>query len=114
MKNKISNVAVNYEIALFDHFPLFFSLDIDLDASLVSDKEAIVKEFVNWKKMSDVDKKFISANIDDEINRLLLLDNDIFMCSKINCNDSCHKDSLNSLFAIIKLILLKSTEKFNL
>ena len=56
MKDKILNITVNYETALFDHFPLLFFLDIILDASPDSHKEFIVREFVNWKKMSDLDK----------------------------------------------------------
>ena len=37
MKGKILNIAVNYETALYDHFPLLFSLDIVVGISPVRD-----------------------------------------------------------------------------
>ena len=110
MKEKIMDVAVNYEIALYDHFPMFFYVDIVLDASFAGVKEDMIREFVNWNKMTPTDKKNISASIDNEIDNMSLLNHDIFLCNKMNCNDLCHRNSLNGLFEIIKKILLKSTE----
>ena len=58
MKGKILDVTINYETALYDHFPLFFFLDITFDTWPVSDKEVVIREFVNWNKMTTLDERW--------------------------------------------------------
>ena len=78
MKDKILDVSVNYETVLYDHFPLSFFLNVILDVPLVNDKEVLLKEFVNWNKMSVADKILISNFIDEEINNMKILDDEAF------------------------------------
>ena len=112
MKDKVSNVFVNHETALYDHFPLFFSLNVILDVSFHNEKEVFLKEFVNWNSMSVSDKLSISSFIDEEIKNRKIHDHDIFLCYDLNCNDPCHRTILSNLFVNIKNILLRSTEEF--
>ena len=112
MKDMINDVTVNYEIALYDHFPLYFILNIILDVSFVNDKEDVIKEFINWNKMTANDKILITNFIDEEIRKLNHDDRGIFMCCDMDCDNTFHKFFLNELFMNIKTILLRSTEKF--
>ena len=98
MKDKVLDVSVNYETALYDHFPLSFFLNVILDVPLVNDKEVLLKEFVNWNKMSVADKILISNFIDEEINNMKILDDEAFFCFDLKCNNPCHKTALNELF----------------
>ena len=112
MKDKILDVSVNYETVLYDHFPLSFFLNVILDVPLVNDKEVLLKEFVNWNKMSVADKILISNFIDEEINNMKILDDEAFFCFDLKCNNPSHKTALNELFLKMKSILLRSTEEF--
>ena len=112
MKGKILDVAVKYETTLYDHFPLIFFLEVTFGVPFVNNKSALIREFINWNKMSATDKMLISKSIDEEISKIQLCDHDIFMCYDMNCNNSSHKGVLDELFSNIKMIILKSTEKF--
>ena len=95
MKDKISNVSVNYETALYDHFPFSFFLEVIFDIPYDNSKNTFLRQFVNWNKIRASDKLTIANFIDDEIGKLQHSDHDVFMCCNMKCDNSKHKAVLN-------------------
>ena len=111
LADNIFNVQVDYNGPLYDHFPLHFTLEFDFSYSTVSTDD-IKKEFVNWNKISDKDKHDIQLKMDNLLNTLDLLDDEVFNCKVVRCNNKKHKARLDEIFRLMKEILLKSTENF--
>ena len=85
--NLITNVNIDYEGALYDHFPLYFSLAIDFKSTERVDNECGPKQYVNWNKLTDKDKQDIKVRIDSLLNKYSLLDNELFLCCKVGCKN---------------------------
>ena len=49
---KIKDVSVNYEGALYDHFPVNCILDLHVATSCNDDFKNIVNEFINWMSVT--------------------------------------------------------------
>ena len=108
----IRNVSVEYESVLYDHFPVCFEIDLSICClSNVSDN-VHVRDFVNWRKIRDTDKRYIRDCIDSAIIRENLLSYDVFNCRDLNCSNPCHKISMDRALLAIGQILLQSTEHF--
>ena len=70
--NKISNVKVNYDTAIYDHFPITFVLNIPVNYMCYNNNDRVGCEYVKWDKMTATDKEEIKNFIDSEmINRNL-------------------------------------------
>lgn len=48
IKLNISNIAIRHDLALFDHFPIVFKLNVDMINTKVCN-ESNFSQFVNWK-----------------------------------------------------------------
>ena len=64
ISDKISKICVEYDNEVYDHFPLSFYLNISFDTIPVIDKDNVVREFVNWNRMSVEDRCVIAGYID--------------------------------------------------
>ena len=111
LADNLFNVQVDYNGPLYDHFPVHFTLEFDFSYCTAS-ADDIKKEFVNWNKISDKDKHDIQLKLDNLLNTLNLLDDEVFNCKVVRCNNKKHKDRLDEIFRLMKEILLKSTENF--
>ena len=112
LTDMVTSMAVDYDKAIFDHFPLSCSLNIHTDAFHFSDSERVIHEFVNWNKMSVGDRETIKQFIDCEIMRKKVLDNHSLSCFNLNCSNKNHRSEMLHIFESIKCILLEATEKF--
>ena len=108
----VKDVSVDYEGALYDHFPVNCILDLHVAASCKDDLNDIVNEFVNWKKISASDRANICTNVNDMLIESGLMDHRIFCCKDIHCQDHDHKARLVDIFDKVKHILLSSTKDF--
>ena len=109
----IKNVSVGYNQAIFDHFPVHFTLDVSISNSSQNEEKCTSYEFVNWKKMHECDKQKIRDFIDRKIEEKGLLNREVFECNDMNCKHQTHKSDLAELLSLGKDILLESTDEFS-
>ena len=88
--HNIKNLLVDYQTALYDHFPISFVLDIPIYASNAIDNERMISEYIKWDKMTLTDKQVISEFIDKEILNHKMLDSTLFLCYDVNCKCVSH------------------------
>ena len=108
----IFDVQIDYEVALYDHFPIYFNLIVDFNSYNIKDNRPLVEEFVNWNAMSQSDKKAMKQEIDDMLAKLNLLNDDVFQCRVIGCKNRTHSKRLGVIFRLMKEVLLESTANF--
>ena len=108
----ISNVYVEYNYALYDHFPLCFDFDFSSDIQYLRNSDIRVDEFVDWRKVNEENKAEIQEEMDKGILGTQLLDYNVLSCSDINCKDGDHLKEIDLVFSSLKNILLNSTEQF--
>ena len=105
----ISDIRIEYEKCIFDHFPLSFQLDFlpDIDASSNCDKE---KSFIDWNKINsnDIEKyhTLLSGRVNDLINY------EVLKCSH-KCQSSVHREKLDQLYSNILSAILECSSNFN-
>ena len=103
---------IDYNKAIYDHFPLCFDLNIKLVDKLIS-KESIYDDFVDWRKIPETAKVDMAKQIEDFINDSNILNKEAFSCGKVNCNNSEHIAEIDNAFSALKSILLKTTQDFS-
>ena len=108
----VFDVQIDYEGALYDHFPIYCNLTVDFTCHDDKDERLLVEEFVNWNAMSHSDKKSVKQKIDDMLNMLNLINDEVFECRVVGCNDRTHLKRLDDIFRLMKEVLLESTASF--
>ena len=116
----ISDVYVNYEMALFDHFPLHFNFDFKLESNVCLSNEgddntndAMMNKMVDWGKVSEANKNYIKSYIDNGIISSNILYHEVFQCKIKNCTNVKHIKYIDEIFESMKSLLLDSTEEFS-
>ena len=110
--NCVTNMKIDYEGALYDHFPLYFNLLFDIEFAVKEEEEVGRKEYVNWNRLTEDDKRNIKVKIDMLLNEYELPDNELFVCSKLGCKNKKHRKLLDKLFKLMKTVLLQATEEY--
>ena len=111
LRSLVTNIKIDYERALYDHFPLYFNLAFELKHDeKVEDSDR--REYVRWNKLTEDDKVNIKVKIDSLLNKYNLLDNELFFCCKIGCKSKRHRKLCDKLFRIMKLVLLEATKDY--
>ena len=115
LTESVFDIKIDYEGSLYDHFPIYFNLIFYFNYHNTKDDRPFVDEFVNWNAMSQSDKKAIKQKIDDMLDKLNLLNDEVFRCRVVGCNDRTHLKRLDTIFSLMKEVLLESTAcfKFN-
>ena len=110
----ISNIYVDYNAAVYDHFPLCFNFNFNFKGDLkFYEKDGnFINNMVYWNRMNDSDKNQIKIFIDDLITEYALLDHELFFCTSVNCKNKSHIEYIESIFKRIISILLLSTSDF--
>ena len=113
LKDIISNLFVNYDIALYDHFPLYFNLKFELACNHREEDINVSRdEFVDWKKIGKADKDLISHKLDGLLNGLNLINDEVLNCQVIGCKNRDHRKRLDKIFFLLKRVLTESTSDF--
>ena len=110
--DKIGNAFVDYNTALFDHFPVSIVLNVPNYTKCCINSERMICEFVNWNKITDGDREIIKEFINNEIIKNGLFDYYALSCCNPNCVNKQHRDNLTNVFDSVKCILYQSTERF--
>ena len=113
----ISGVFVDYNGAIFDHFPLHFCLEFYAENRAEEGEEVrddnFIRKLVNWSKISSRDKEGIKEFIDEMIDISGILSCNVFRCCRINCKNENHLRCLDELFDFVVNMLLIATEKYS-
>ncbi|CAF4131091.1 unnamed protein product [Rotaria magnacalcarata] len=112
MLRVISDVKIHYDMCLYDHFPLSFTLGLGLghgEGKSVSDTS-----FVMWNKLSVNDKTKICSNLDDLILTNPILNHEANYCYNYNCKNADHLDAIQKTYAKLIQILKLSTNEFSI
>ena len=110
--NKISYAKVDYDLALYDHFPISFALNIPTHYMYANDSDRVKCDYIKWDKMTAKDREMIRNFIDNEIAKRKLPDCQVLNCFNPSCTSDFHKKELDEVFNENRCILLQSTEHF--
>ena len=111
--SNVSDVYVDYESVIFDHFPLYLSLNFSIEPRENKRDNEFIRKLVNWQKISNNDKEEIRSFIEEIIDVNGILSSDLLRCSKINCRNEKHLECLDELFDVMINILLTATDKYS-
>ena len=109
----ITNIRVNYETSIFDHFPLHFDFEFSISEMSFERKPCSVEHMVNWHRLSEKDKEAIRKKIELLIVQSELLDHDLYYCMSVGCENKSHHKSIDSIYENIRELLLISTNEFS-
>ena len=112
IKQLVTNVYIDYNAALFDHFPLHFNLEFALTVSERNMNDELIRNMVYWNKLTDVNKAAICSSIDDAICNKGTLYHEVFSCTTLMCSNESHLQCLDNIFDTIKCIMLDSTTEY--
>ena len=115
MSHIVTDVFIDYDSAIYDHFCLSFDLkwNYNINLDVVSNDETIIKKMVNWNKISNNDKIHIKALMAEMIISQGLLFHDVFSCKNVNCSNRSHLMVIDEMFEKAKCILIHSTNEFS-
>ena len=102
----IKNIKICYDIAVYDHFPVSFSLSLNFcyNDRIINKKRTVISEYVNWKDFNEFDGKHYRDNIDK-------LFADVHLCSGYKCNLD-HRAHLDSTYKYLNYFK-DFTKEFN-
>ena len=87
-------VEIDYNLSLFDHFPLTCKFNLILEKS--NSQSVLNKDdFILWNKMSDKDINIYQNNIKDLIHQLDLKE---LMCSNDKCSNKIHLKNIDNFY----------------
>ena len=112
--NKVSNFEILYNLALFDHFPVSFSLDFDFNLiPLESNFDDDGGDFINWDKLTKENLNEYQDNIDNVLENIdEVFDSSVFTCTNQSCQTHEHIQELDAIYNFIINVLLFSTANF--
>ena len=108
----ITNIRVDYESSIFDHFPVCFEYAFHVEQAYIQKIGIQAEKMVNWNKINEKDKKFISCKIDDTIKQSTYTEEELFHCSRVNCKDQKHLECIDTVFKFLKTVLFNSTDDY--
>lgn len=110
--DRITKIYIDYELAIYDHFPLCFSFNFSFMHNQYPNGTISTNDFVDWNRIDKSMENEIKQELDDHIIDCGLLVNDLFCCLNIKCKDPLHKHMIDESFEKIKFMLLNSTQMY--
>ena len=107
----ISNILILHYLSLYDHFPVVFDLNVELDPSISIHFGVEPNLFVNWNRFNSGKQKFTDKlDFHFSINSL---NNDAFCCDKKVCDNPRHKQLIIESYTYLLEGLLSATDHMN-
>ena len=113
IKGWFSDMYIDYDMALYDHFPLCFNLSFNFCFKERKIGNAIIKKMVDWNKVTGDRREKVKSKINDIICNNETLYCEIFSCKKENCSDKLHLKFIDETFEDMKCLLLEATNEFS-
>ena len=108
------DVGIDYDSAIFDHFCIYFTLEMDVNISApMSDCKSLPRKMVKWNTLSEENRSYIRALMEEVIIAEGVLHQEVLYCKKINCTNAAHRNVIDMLFEKAGNILLFSTDEFS-
>ena len=99
----VSNLRVQYDKAIFDHFPVAFNLNVKCNSSSINSgcQKYVSGGFVKWE----------TVNRHDYVNNVESLISSLCICDNIDCEID-HREAIDVNYDVIISSMLKCTEKY--
>ena len=111
LSTRFLNMNIDYEDALYDHFPLYFNFDLPHHLSCIRDSLCF-NEFVDWNRMKEADRNYVTSKIEVLLHQRDLLSSPLFLCFDVNCRNETHIRLINEQYSNSKALLLDSTDEY--
>ena len=112
LEKNISNMCVNYDLALYDHFPLCFKMNFTVCVNEHRIGNSIIEKMVNWNKITSKNIEDMKNEINSKIASSNILNSEIFSCKTLKCKNKIHIETIERVFEIMKVFLFEVTEEF--
>ncbi|CAF4195750.1 unnamed protein product [Rotaria magnacalcarata] len=112
MRHKISNLNIEYALCLYDHFPISFTLTIDI--GMGAERQVSNDYFIMWNKMSDLDKETYRLKLDKLLKNSMLSDKAVYYCNHYNCVNVEHHEAIQSSYAKIIDVMKVASKEFSI
>ena len=110
---RVSNIYIDYEASIYDHFPLHFEFEFSIQRGNCKQKQFSSERMVKWHKLSEKDKALIKKKMELLVRESELLDDEIFHCLTANCKSKHHLKHIDSVLQSIIEVLLLSTDEYS-
>lgn len=112
--HSINNVAIRYDISLYDHFPLSCTINFKFNvANKSNSNKTSDQRFIYWNKMSSHELECYRNNIEKALNETYYKDNKVFYCTTYGCTNELHITSLHEYLLKIINVLHDASEEFS-
>ena len=108
----LTNIIVDYESSIFDHFPICFHYAFHVEQTCIKKIGIQVEKIIIWNRVTKEDKILISHKIDEMIKHSNRIEEELFYCSSVNCKDQKHLEYIDKVFDFLKLVLFNSTDEY--
>lgn len=113
LRNLVNNFNVNYELCLYDHFPLAFQFNVSCQFVNENNDSSLIGKFVYWNKMSKVDFETYQCELDMQLKCPYLFSDKLINCKMYNCSNKTHLGEIDMLLDKIISIIHLSSSKFS-
>ena len=97
----LPNFKILYDCAIYDHFPLSVTLDVEVTDSLYTIKCNLIQKFINWELF---DKQTYICKSESLLR-------DLNICDKIGCTVD-HRNEINEYYNLIVGSILEASEPY--
>ena len=106
-----SNICILYDIKPFDHMPLHFELEIDMNFPkyVFNNSNSDAREYIKWDNLGTADKNSYKNNLS---NLLSNVEFNSFNCTNINCKSDSHLKELEFAFDFLVNSMKISSQQF--
>ena len=109
---RLTNVFIDYNSSIYDHFPLCFQYAFHDEQIFMKKPDVQVEKMINWNRVNEKDKSIISCKIDELIKQSQFINDELFYCTCVNCKDPKHIEYIVEIFDFLKTVLFSSTEEY--
>ncbi len=112
MKELINNIKVRYDLALFDHFPVAFKVNVEAVCDVINEEENTA-QYVNWTlfKSNGVVEDY-KEKVNRYLGQLQLMNFTCLECTTYNCKDVKHIQEISYIYDFIVQSFISSTREF--
>jgi hypothetical protein len=109
---KITDISVGYDIALFDHFPLYFNIVIDTvqdmgtDDCCVRQDTDLLRQFIDWPNFNNDAERSYNNSIECKLNYMNV-------CDTLHC-ESDHRELIDANYKYIIDTLKEGTKDYTI
>ena len=112
--NSISNFSILYDKAIYDHFPVYFHIQVPTEISFTVNHDSSqinIQDFISWDKLSQIEIDNYSANVKFSLEDYC---NESFLCPNSNCSSVEHKKALDEAYKFFVNCLKQHSNEYTI